>query len=117
MSFDDFFNPFYVSGEFERPFKEVNRIKCYNREGQDVIVANTLGVSKNDIKVSLKDLVLSIAGKTNNEYTGENSVDYQIRVGTGKTIKKITYKVEDGYTYVFIKYAQVENSPTIEYIK
>lgn len=108
MGFDNFdaLLSAWVYGNYARPMKEVERYRVYNvDENTSVLVANTLGVSKDDLEVKMTGDVLTIAGKTkNDDIKDESSVDYSFRLSKERKVASITWKNADGFTYVYFHF-------------
>lgn len=100
----------WVDGTYYRGFKEVQRYKIYNvSDTQSILVANTLGVAKDDLSVKMNGDVLTIVGETENADTGDKaSVNYSFRLSKEKKLASITWKNADGYTYVYFNYEEPE---------
>ena len=98
----------WISGSYDRPMKEVQRYRIYNKDDNtSVLVANTLGVAKDDLSVKMCGDVLTIKGETTNADTGDkSSVDYAFRLSKERKVSKITWKNADGFTYVFFHYEE-----------
>lgn len=104
--------------KWARPFKETDgyyAIKQKDGKGY-IVVFNTLGVRKEDIKVNDKVYTLdngneyvhlSVSGKTDiPEISDSYAVKYELNVFAGNNkeeIEDVKYTVKDGLTYVFIK--------------
>jgi HSP20 family molecular chaperone IbpA len=69
-----------------------------------MLVANTLGVSKDNVKVALNKHVLTLSGDTEvKEINFTNSVNYKWDLSEfRKEILGIEYEVVDGLTYIQI---------------
>lgn len=107
--FDSFFE-FLFKPVYNRPFKEIDSLKLYGVDDGYLVVANTLGVSKDDLEVEITKEqgnpypVLKISGSTKIEKVGiENNVKYRASLKLPEEIKNISYNVKDGFTYVFIE--------------
>ena len=98
----------WLDGTFARPVKEVQRYRIYNLDdNRAVLVANTVGVSKEDLKVNMSGDVLTIKGETTNKDTeAVSSVDYSLRLSKEKKISKIEWKNADGFTYVYFYFEE-----------
>lgn len=96
----------WVDGTYCRPMKEVQRYRIYDiDEDTSVLVANTLGVSKDNLEVKMSGDTLTIAGKTENSDIKEtSSVDYSFRLTKERKVAKITWKNADGFTYVYFHF-------------
>ena len=104
----DLMDPFnvWVEGNFARAFPEVQRYKTYSlKDGTSVLLVNTVGVNKDDLKVELTNDELSIKGATENKELNEkNSVNYTFDIARTKDIEKMKWCNRDGYTYVYFYY-------------
>lgn len=98
----------WVDGSYCRPMKEVQRYRIYDvDDNTSVLVANTIGVAKDDLSVKMSGDVLTIKGETENADIGEkSSVDYAFRLSKEKKVEHITWKNADGFTYVYFHYAE-----------
>lgn len=106
----------WVDGTFSRPMKEVQRYRIYNvDENTSVLVANTLGVAKEDLKVDMSGDVLTIVGETENaDIKDKSSVNYSFRLSKERKVDKITWKNADGFTYVYFHFEE-PHKVSIEY--
>ena len=107
----------WLDGTFARPVKEVQRYRIYNLDdNRAVLVANTLGVSKDDLKVNMSGDILTIKGETTNKDTeAVSSVDYSFRLSKEKKVSKIEWKNADGFTYVYF-YFEEPTEIAIKYV-
>lgn len=107
----------WLDGTFARPVKEVQRYRIYNLDdNRAVLVANTVGVSKEDLKVNMSGDVLTIKGETTNKDTeAVSSVDYSFRLSKEKKVSKIEWKNADGFTYVYF-YFEEPTEIAIKYV-
>ena len=98
----------WIDGSYARPIKEVQRYRIYNLDdNRALLVANTLGVAKEDLKVNMSGDVLTIKGETTNKDTeAVSSVDYSLRLSKEKKISKIEWKNADGFTYVYFYFEE-----------
>lgn len=104
--------------KWTRPFKESDG--CYVIKQKDgkgyIVVFNTLGIRKEDLKVNDKVYTLddgneyvhlSVSGKTDiPEISNSYAVTFELNVFVGNNkeeIEDVKYTVKDGLTYVFIK--------------
>lgn len=96
----------WVDGSYYRPMKEVQRYRIYNvDENTSILVANTIGVAKDDLKVKMTGDVLTIEGETEQPDTGDKaSVNYSFRLSKEKKVANIEWRNADGFTYVYFHY-------------
>lgn len=101
---------------FNSSVKDMVPTAFYKKDNDYIIEAKTLGISPDDVKVSLNGDILTISGESKNEYS-DKAFNAQIKVRIGKdilsNIEKIDYKSQNGVTYVILKMKQTANS-TIE---
>lgn len=101
---------------FNSSVKDMVPTAFYKKDNDYIIEAKTLGISPDDVKVSLDGDILTISGESKNEYS-DKAFNAQIKVRIGKDIlndiDKIDYKSQNGVTYVILKMKQTANS-TIE---
>lgn len=103
---------------FDKEFAKVNRMirdshpyQIVNREGKDIIIINALGVSEDDIKITLKPskyddrtTYLYIEGETDNKITGTKySIENRFTINKLK-VKEIKYSAKDGLLYIEVMY-------------
>ena len=107
----------WLDGTFARPVKEVQRYRIYNLDdNRAILVANTVGVSKEDLKVNMAGDVLTIKGETKNPDTeAVSSVDYSFRLSKEKKATKVEWKNADGFTYVYF-YFEEPTEVTVKYV-
>ena len=98
----------WVDGSFYRPMKEVQRYRIYNiDDNTSVLVANTLGVAKEDLTVKMVGDMLTIQGETAQaDIDDKASVNYSFRLSKEKKVSKIEWKNADGFTYVYFHYEE-----------
>lgn len=98
----------WVDGSYYRPMKEVQRYRIYNKDDNtSILVANTIGVAREDLSVKMTGDILTIKGETKNPDTGDtSSVDYTFRLSREKKVSKLTWKNMDGFTYVYFHYEE-----------
>lgn len=110
---------------FDKEFAKVNRMirdshpyQIVNGEGKDTIVINALGVSEDNIKITLKPskyddrtTYLYIEGETDNKITGTKySIENRFTINKLK-VKEIKYSAKDGLLYIDVIYI---DEPVIE---
>ena len=98
----------WVDGSYYRPMKEVQRYRIYNvDENTSILVANTIGVAKDDLTVKMTGDVLTIEGETEQPDTGDKaSVNYSFRLSKEKKVSNIEWRNADGFTYVYFHYEE-----------
>lgn len=98
----------WVDGSFYRPMKEVQRYRIYDiDDNTSVLVANTLGVAKDDLTVKMVGDMLTIKGETDQpDIKDKASVNYSFRLSKEKKVSKIEWKNADGFTYVYFHYEE-----------
>lgn len=96
----------WVAGGYNRPMKEVQRYRIFNIDDHtSVLMANTVGVAKENLEVKMSGDILTIKGETEIAETKEKaSVDYTFRLSKEKKVARITWKNADGFTYVTFHY-------------
>ena len=108
----------WVDGSYYRPMKEVQRYRIYNVDDKcAILVANTIGVAKEDLQVKVSGDILTIKGETENPDTNDkSSVDYSFRLSKEKKVSKIQWKNADGFTYVYFYFEEPAEVP-VDYIE
>jgi HSP20 family molecular chaperone IbpA len=104
-TFDSFFKDFdEIIKSWNRPIIESKGWKVIPNSNGYLVVANTVGVSKDNIKIELSKNVLTLSGHTEvKDISFTNSVNYKWDVSEfGKQIIGIEYEVVDGLTYIEI---------------
>lgn len=104
-NFDGFFKDFdEIIKSWNRPITEIKGWKAIPNENGYLVVANTVGVSKDNIKIELSKNVLTLSGYTEvKDISFTNSVNYKWDVSEfSKEILGIEYEVVDGLTYIQI---------------
>ena len=98
----------WVDGSYYRPMKEVQRYRIYNvDDNTSILVANTIGVAKDDLHVKMVGDVLTIEGETEQSDIGDKaSVNYSFRLSREKKVSSIEWKNADGFTYVYFHYEE-----------
>lgn len=98
----------WVDGSYYRPMKEVQRYRIYNvDDNTSILVANTIGVAKEDLTVKMSGDVLTISGETEQKDIGDKaSINYTIRLSKEKKVSRITWRNADGFTYVTFHYEE-----------
>lgn len=113
----DFFNLLWAN--WERPMKEVRGYQKVATDYGYMIVANALGISKDDLKIKLTREELTIEGKTTiKDIDFTNSVSYRFAVGRKlyEEIDAIEYELIDGLAYIHIyTKPEIENKIEITY--
>ena len=101
---------------FNSSVKDMNPTVFYKKDNDYIIEAKTLGITPDDIKVTLDKNILTISGESKNEYS-DKAFNAQIKVRIGEdilnSIEKIDYKSENGITYVILRVKQTPES-TVE---
>lgn len=98
---------------FNSSVKDMNPTVFYKKENDYIVEAKTLGVSPDDIKISLDRNILTIFGESKNEYSDKSfNVKIKVKIGEDifKSIEKIDYKSENGITYVILRMKQTLDS-------
>lgn len=96
---------------FHSPVKDMDPTKCYTVDDGYIIVCKTLGISPDDVKISIDEdanrmsyPILKIEGSTKIESIDfENSVNLAIQLNCKEELDAIDYTVRDGLTIVHIK--------------
>lgn len=98
---------------FNSSVKDMNPTVFYKKDNDYIIEAKTLGISPDDIKVTLDENILIISGESKNEYS-DKAFNAKIKVKIGDDIlslvEKIDYKSENGLTYVILRMKQAPSS-------
>lgn len=101
---------------FNSSVKDMNPTVFYKKDNDYIIEAKTLGITPDDIKITLDKNILTISGESKNEYS-DKAFNAQIKVKIGEdilnSIEKIDYKSENGITYVILRVKQTPES-TVE---
>ena len=111
MLFDlDFDKEFY---RFTRNLKDMYPYEIVRKDNQAIIIHNVVGLSKDDIKISLeKDKVnyLVISGEKKNEITDKiYKVDSRFTINLDEIAEEgIEWEVKDGLLYVYITFKELE---------
>ena len=112
MLFDlDFDKEFY---RFTRNLKDMYPYEIVRKDNQAIIIHNVVGLSKNDIKISLEreDKIdyLVISGEKKNEITDKiYKVDSRFTINVDEiTEEGIEWEVKDGLLYVYITFKKPE---------
>ena len=111
MFFDDFDNLFSgMFNRFRRPVLDQQYYSVYKKDKGYVIVFNTLGMDKDDIKISVEKQkgspyrILRVKGQKNIEDIDfQNSVDMALSLNFNDEIESTSYTVKDGLTKVYLK--------------
>jgi len=111
--FDEFFNLDFSI--FNRPVKDQQPYSIYKQDRGYIVVINTLGINKDDIKVEIisergKSFpVLKVTGATQMPKIGfENSVNLGITLNMKKDIDDLVYEVRDGLTIIYLRTKEEE---------
>lgn len=118
MLFDNDFNNFFESmwNNFNRPVKDMRPVSM-KRDGDKgyIVTVNTLGIDKNDIRVSFEKEkgrpypILKVEGQTKLD-----KIDFENKVNIGATLKideeieSVNYECKNGLTIVYIKIKQAK---------
>jgi len=110
----DFDKEFY---NFTRPIRDMQPYEIVRQENKAIIVHNVLGISKDDISVTVEKVrnadYLIISGDTKNEITNKTySVNSRFSINADE-IKGIEWYVKDGLVIVEIEFKKPEK-PKIE---
>ena len=91
---------------FNSSVKDMQPYTVYRRDNDYIIEVKTLGISPEDIKVSLDDNKLEISGETASPYS-EDSFNTRIKLSVSKNIidnlDSVKYKSINGLTYITLK--------------
>jgi HSP20 family molecular chaperone IbpA len=88
---------------WSRPITEVTGWVSTKTKDGYVILANTIGVSKDDIKVDFEGNYLTLSGKTEIMGGFFTTANYRWNIKNLKNdIDNIDYLVKDGFTYIYI---------------
>jgi len=95
-----------VFKRWERPVLEANGYKILNTDNGCLIVLNVLGISKEDLKLDVKNGFLSIEGKTEaKEIDFINSVNYKFNISQLKNkVESVDYELKNGLAYINLNY-------------
>jgi len=95
---------------FNRPVKDMVPYKTIERDGQLVVVLNTLGISPEDIEITFESRpsvggYLSVSGQTKNDLVGK---DYSVsmRFYVRDAVDHIDWESENGLTYVYVNFVK-----------
>jgi HSP20 family molecular chaperone IbpA len=102
MTYFNYFDELFKS--WDRPVKEAKGWQSTETDYGYVIVANVLGIDKENIKLELNKSTLSLVGKTEvKEINFTNSVSYSWDISNIIVeIEKIEYQVKNGLVYIQI---------------
>jgi hypothetical protein len=86
-----------------RPIREMQGwVQDKTKDGY-VILANTIGVSKDDLKLEFEGNTLTLSGKTEIMGGFVTSANYRWNISELRSqIKNVDYLVKDGFTYIYI---------------
>jgi len=97
------------SNIFNKPTKDMKPYYCKRVKGGYMVVANAVGISKEDLEVKLESPtdyempVLSVVGETKiDSIDFSNRVNLKISVGVREKIKSLSYQVKDGLVYILL---------------
>lgn len=95
-----FFDEVFKS--WDRPVREVNGWKSIEEDNGYLIVANALGIDKDDIEISLTHNTLTAKGETEVEKINfTNRVNYKWDISRLKgDIIEVLYEVKNGLLYI-----------------
>ena len=100
---------------FNSSVKDMQPYAAYRKDKDFIIEVKTLGIAPEDVKVSLNDNILEIAGETSSPYS-EDSFNTLIRLSVSKVVldnlESVKYRSANGLTYVTLKMKE-EKKPTI----
>ena len=86
-----------------RPITEMTGWVSDKTKDGYVILANTIGVAKEDLKLDFVGNTLTLGGKTEIMGGFFTSANYRWNItALSKKIKSIDYVVKDGFTYIYI---------------
>jgi len=111
MLFLDFDRDFY---RFSRNLKDMYPYEIIRKDNQAIVIHNVVGLSKDDIKISLKREgkidYLVISGEKKNEITDKiYKVDSRFTINIDDVGKEgIEWEVKDGLLYVYITFKEPE---------
>lgn len=125
MFFDDFNDMFSgMFNRFRRPVLDQKYFNVYKKDKGYIIVFNTLGMSKDDIKISVEKQkgspykILRITGEKDiADIAFHNSVDMAVSLNFKDEIESTSYTVNDGLTKVYLKVKMPEPEKDIQDIK
>jgi len=108
------------TNQFTRPVKDMQPYNLFKKENEYIVVANTLGLAKEDVKIQLKKgnprtaQQLQISGETKiDEINWNNKVNLVIDLLFEEEIVGISYTVKNGLTIVYIELEQAPEEQTI----
>lgn len=118
MNFFDDFERFFskMDNIFNRPVRDQKPFTVYQNDKGYVVVCNTLGISRNDLKINVsKELgnpypVLAITGESKIEKIEfSNNINLRIRLMMEDEIESVSYETKDGLTLIYLKMKQLTN--------
>ncbi len=116
--FDRFFDT--VFNRFNRPVQDMKPFNAYQTDNGYIIVANALGIKKENISVRIENRqgspypILHIKGETKIEKINfHNSIDLALSLKLPAAIDEVQYQVADGLCTIFIK-TKVEKENVID---
>lgn len=109
--FDDFHDIFEkLTNNFSRPVKDQQPFSVYSNDKGYVVVCNTLGIDRNDLRVNVTKEhgnphpVLSITGESKIEKINfSNNINLRIRLCTDAQIESVSFETKNGLTFVYLK--------------
>lgn len=107
--FFDFHLPSYF---FNRPVKDMLPYRFYEEEGKTIIVLNTLGISPDDIVISVESKpaskLIKIKGSTRDDVT---KTDYNVNMNFEcySEITNIDWESKNGLTYLYVYYKVIDS--------
>lgn len=113
MTYFNYFDELFKS--WNRPVKESKGWQLTQTDYGYLIVANALGIDKENIKLELNKSTLTLSGKTEvKEIEFTNSVNYSWDISKIVVeIENIEYEVKDGLVYILL-YMQKDKKPQIK---
>lgn len=120
MIFNDFFDLF--ANVFNRPVKDMAPYSVYKAKSGYIIVINTLGINKDDLKIDIiknnsmnkEYRILNIKGSTRiDKINFNNSVDLKLVLKFNEEIQEISYETKDGITLIYLKVSDINTTEDI----
>lgn len=118
---DNIFAPFLKMEDFlfNSTVKDMQPYTVYQKDNSYIIEVKTLGISPEDVNVTLEENVLQINGETHNNYsdkTFNTNIKFRMDSGLFQKIQDITYSSINGLTYITLSLKK-EVSNTIKITK